>query len=229
MPFARLLLALVLLTAAAAGAVPFNSLFVFGDSGSDTGRRLEIQGVKPASPPYYNGRHSNGPMAVEYLQGALGLTAPGQFVNYAVGGALSGHDNVDPAPVLDQTGLLDQFTTFHLGDSSHPAHVSADPDALYYILGGDNDISLCRGSTLDQCTDAQLQDVITNLQTLVLNLAGLGARHFLVIGPYGGGQNKDDFRTMLQAAMSNLDSTLDGDILYFDMRPLLLDMIANGA
>src|SRR5262249_4919665 len=121
---------------ASAGAVPFDALFVFGDSGSDTGRRLQLQnGAKPASPPYFMGRHSNGPVPPEYVQGALGLTGPGQFVDYAVGGALSGHGNVDPDPRLFATGLLDQFGTFHQD------HASADPNALYYILGGDNDIN----------------------------------------------------------------------------------------
>lgn len=43
MAYARFVLALLLLGAATAGAVPFTSLFVFGDSGSDTGRRLQLQ------------------------------------------------------------------------------------------------------------------------------------------------------------------------------------------
>src|SRR5262245_49292033 len=199
MPFARFLLTLIpLAETASAGAMPFTSLFVFGDSGSDTGRRLMLQGIKPASPPYFMGRHSNGPVPPEYLQSALGLTGPGQFVNFAVGGAFSGHGNIDTAPVLAQTGLLDQFDTFH------STHASADPDALYYILGGDNDVNFCRTNVANPCPTGQLTPIITNLETLVTGLAGLGARHFLVIGPYGGGQDKINFRSMLQTAMASL-------------------------
>ncbi len=223
MLFARFLLALGLLAAAvAAGAVPFTSLFAFGDSSTDTGRRLQLQLTKPGSPPYYMGRHSNGPMAVEYLAGALGLAAPGQFVDYAVGGALSGHGNVDPDPVLSATGLLDQFDTFHLD------HAAADPGALYFIWGGDNDINACKDPGGNSCTPDEIQDAVTNLESLVQDLSGLGALHFMVIGSYGGGTNKNDFRSLLRATMLSLDATLAGDILYFDARPVLLDMIAPG-
>jgi outer membrane lipase/esterase len=227
MPFAsiRFLLALVLLAiASAADAGPFTSLFVFGDSGSDTGRRLLLQnGAKPASPPYYNGRHSNGPMPPEYLQSALGLTGSGQFVNYAVGGARTDHDNVDTDPRLNDTGLLGQFTTFTT------EYIAADPNGLYYILGGDNDINVCKTDAGNGCPQSVMDGAVDNLKTLVQGLAGMGAQHFLVIGPYGGGTNKDYFRAMLQSQMAALDSTLPGDILYFDMRPLFLDMFQNGA
>jgi phospholipase/lecithinase/hemolysin len=205
-----------------AAAVPFSGMVVFGDSNSDTGRRLLLQGTKPASPPYFMGRHSNGPVAVEHLAASLGLTAPGEFVNYAVGGALSGHGNVDLDPLLGSTGLLDQFQTFNA------ANPSADPNALYFIYGGDNDINECNGATNDQCTTAQIHAVVANLETLVQDLQGIGARHFMVIGSYGGGADKNEFRTLLQSSMEALDALLDGDILYFSARPVLLEMTAAG-
>jgi cholinesterase len=208
-----------LLMSAAAGAIPFSSLYVFGDSNSDTGRRLLLQGTKPASPPYFMGRHSNGPVAVEYVAGALGLTGS-DFISYAVGGALSGHGNVDADPLLNNTGLLDQFQTFKTG------HPLADPNALYFIYGGDNDINECNGATNDQCTTLQIQAVVANLSTLVQDLSGLGARHFMLIGSYGGGADKNEFRALLQSRMQSLDATLAGDILFFNARPVLLQMIS---
>jgi phospholipase/lecithinase/hemolysin len=221
MRFLRFTLFLVCLAVSgAAGAIPFSSLFVFGDSNSDNGRRLALQGTKPA-PPYFMGRHSNGLVAVEHVAAGLGLGGA-QFVNYAVGGALSGHGNVDAAPVLAATGLLDQLATFQSG---HPA---ADPGALYFIYGGDNDINECKGANNASCTTAQIQAVVANLVTLVQGLSGLGARHFMVIGSYGGGLDKNELRTLLPAAMHDLDSTLAGDILYFNARPVLLGMIAAG-
>jgi outer membrane lipase/esterase len=223
MRYARILLTLgCLAVSAAAGAVPFSSLFAFGDSNSDNGRRLALQGTKPASPPYFMGRHSNGLVAVEHLAAGLGLTGPGEFIDYAVGGALSGHGNVDADPLLASTGLLDQFATFQSG------HAVADPNALYFIYGGDNDINECKGADNASCTTAQLQAVVANLGTLVENLWGLGARHFMVVGSYGGGADKNEFRTLLPAAMQSLDATLAGDILYFNARPVLQGMIASG-
>jgi len=43
----------------------YSQLFVFSDSFSDTGRRLLLEGI-PGS-PYWNGRHSNGPVSIEYM------------------------------------------------------------------------------------------------------------------------------------------------------------------
>jgi phospholipase/lecithinase/hemolysin len=209
-----------LVVSLAAHAVPFTSLFVFGDSNSDNGRRLALQGTKPKSPPYHEGRHTNGPVAVEYLASSLGL-GPGEFVDYAVGGALSGRVNVDLDPVLSLTGLLDQFDTFKL------AHPTADPDALYFVYGGDNDLNECRGTSGNGCSPAQIDAAVDNLETLVNGLAALGAEHFLVIGSYGGGGSKDQFRALLKQRTRLIDSALpDADIGYLDLRPQLLQMIA---
>src|SRR5262245_21659311 len=59
----------------------FIHFFVFGDSISDTGNDLILSsalGAQPALPPsfspnrtYFNGRFTNGPVAVEYLWGLL--------------------------------------------------------------------------------------------------------------------------------------------------------------
>ena len=157
-------------------------------------------------------------MAVEYLASFLGLGGS-SFVNYAVGGALSGRDNVDNDPTLNLTGLLDQFDTFHL------AHPTADPNALYFIYGGDNDINACNGPNNDACSPAQIAAAVANLETLVNGLAGLGAEHFMVIGSYGGGLSKNQFRSLLKLRMQHIDSALlDADISYLDLRPQLLKM-----
>jgi len=210
----------VMISGAATAA--FTSMFVFGDSNSDNGRRLQLQGTKPASPPYFEGRHSNGPVAVEYVATALGLTAPGQFIDFAVGGALSGHGNVDPHANLANTGLLDQLATFKSG------HATADSNALYFIYGGDNDINACNGDSNADCTTDQIKAVVANLVTLVQGLSDHGARHFMVVGSYGGGPDKNEFRSLLPTAMQTLDATLPGEIDYFSARPVLLQMIAAG-
>ena len=86
-----------LLAAAPAGAVPFDRVFVFGDSLSDTGRVYELtRGAIPQSPPYYDGRFSNGPVWVERLAPLIG-SQPDQKTNCAYGGAETG--------TLAQTGV----------------------------------------------------------------------------------------------------------------------------
>jgi phospholipase/lecithinase/hemolysin len=53
-----------------------SNIFVFGDSLSDTGNLFKLTGdLFPPSPPYFNGRLSNGKVAVEYLDDRLGLDA----------------------------------------------------------------------------------------------------------------------------------------------------------
>ena len=66
-----------------------------------------------------------------------------------------------------------------------------------------------------------------NLQTLGQNLYALGGRHFLMVGPYGGGASKDSLRTQLSAAVQTLIAA-GVDIRYFDTRSPLLNMMAVG-
>ncbi len=168
----RLIVALLFLEATAwAVAVhgAYDKIYIFGDSDSDTGRRFSLEGLP--SGVYYQGRHSNGPVGVEQLAADLGLTvepytsANPAGTNFAVGGALTGNGNVDVSHgnVLQDTGMLDQFNTFTttLGASN-----KADPNALYFIWGGGNDLSACGPN----CTPAQIQQVVTNLETLVNDL-----------------------------------------------------------
>lgn len=196
----------------------YSSIFVFGDSTSDNGRRLALEGIPLA--PYYQGRHSNGPVAVEIFAARLGLNSPSALTDYAVGGALSGYGNVDTNPSVAATGLLDQYQTFST------SHAIADPNALYFIWGGDNDINACQGTSRSACTSSQINSVVNNLDTLLLNLSGLGAKHFLVVGSYGGGANKQTFRDMLAANLPTEAAALSADILYFDARNTLLNMIS---
>ena len=61
---------LAMTTLASAGA--YSNVFVYGDSLSDTGNIYTFSGhTIPQSPPYYMGRFSNGPLAVEYLANTL--------------------------------------------------------------------------------------------------------------------------------------------------------------
>jgi len=80
------LLGLFALTVQAADSRPaFSRIVMFGDSLSDTGKMYsKMRGYLPSSPPYYQGRFSNGPVWLEQLTRQFpGLT----IANEAEGGA----------------------------------------------------------------------------------------------------------------------------------------------
>lgn len=214
---------------AVAAHAAYDKIYVFGDSDSDTGRRFSLEGLP--SGVYYQGRHSNGPVAIEQLALDLGLTVdPYTSVNptgtnFAVGGSLTANGNVDTSHgnVLQDTGMLDQFNTFltTLG-ASNPA----DANALYFIWGGGNDLSECGPN----CTPAQIQQVVTNLDTLVNDLHNVGAQHFFVVNQYGAAKagNTDDvsFNALL---LQDMTSLLSGpEITVFDAAAVVKQLDTPG-
>ncbi|KAJ1722934.1 hypothetical protein LPJ53_002687 [Coemansia erecta] len=78
-------------TAAAAAAIKQPSLYVFGDSISDTGRlrALTLNMIPPA--PYWQGRFSSGPVWAEYTA----LLQTKQLRNYAVGAAVTNTSDLE--------------------------------------------------------------------------------------------------------------------------------------
>ena len=96
-----------------------SNLFSFGDSLSDSGNSKSVsqsaKGFTFPLAPYYDGRFSNGPVAVEYLWQKFnpGSTAfknslsPGnQGTNYAIGGSSSGlQNNLELNPAVISAGL----------------------------------------------------------------------------------------------------------------------------
>jgi outer membrane lipase/esterase len=81
--------------ASSAQAAPFTSFWALGDSLSDNGKTFA------PSPPYFEGRFSNGPVWSEYIAGtfqAKGLAAG----NFAFGGASALPNPASPVPTLGQ-------------------------------------------------------------------------------------------------------------------------------
>lgn len=171
------------LVPALATAAPITSLIVVGDSLSDQGNGFLLTGGTFPPPPY-DQRASNGPVAVEYLAGALGvpLSPSGSGgTNYAVLGAATGlvgipatpfsTENVASVlygqPALEGTSLLSQTGDVVAGGPL------ADPGALFFVWGGANDLFL--NPSLATVTDA-----LGNLSDIINLLYGAGARQFLV-------------------------------------------------
>lgn len=168
-------LAAIALAGAAFGqapaAAPYSRLIVFGDSLSDVGNAHIASGAVPAA-PNARGRFSNGPVWIEHVAAGLGLEAApalGGGTNHAFGGARAGP--ADSAP----PSLLDQVARYLAG----PGAGGADPDALYAIAGGANDLL----TALDDATpaDAEAATAVGHLETALRRLAAAGARRFLVV------------------------------------------------
>lgn len=106
---ATLMSAMLICSAAGAETVTqFTSFWSLGDSLSDPGNLYRATGgTTPASPPYWQGRFSNGPVWAEHV--AAGFTAKGLATgNFAFGGARAiGNSGQDAIPDLaDQIGMF---------------------------------------------------------------------------------------------------------------------------
>lgn len=122
------------------------TLFVFGDSLSDTGNVFAAtMGGAPPSPAFFEGRFSNGPNWVDVLAETLGVTVdlapmPGKAldgsINFALGGTQSGQANPLPVPggptLPGALGQIDQYLT----------DFDVDSEALHVIWTGANDYIL---------------------------------------------------------------------------------------
>ncbi|MBV8885813.1 MAG: SGNH/GDSL hydrolase family protein [Chroococcidiopsidaceae cyanobacterium CP_BM_RX_35] len=165
-------------------AATFSSIYVFGDSLSDTGNVFNSSGNTFPPSPYFNGRFSNGPNWIDDLAQKLGLTSPTPItkvsagvsptdgINFAFGGATTGADNtISPAfPGLRQE--VGSFTNLL------QKGVSADPKALYIIWAGANDYLPTTSSFVPY---TQPNTSLNNLSSAVTSLYNDGARNVLVV------------------------------------------------
>jgi outer membrane lipase/esterase len=142
-----------------------SDLWVFGDSLTDTGNLHFLSGgIAPPSPPYFNGRFSNGPVWIEPFAERLGLTIDFDTPfanNQAVGGAFTGLDGLFGAG----TGVLSQVGGFLAAGGTF------QPDDLVVVWAGANDYLF---------TPIAPPDAVENLALAVTELSDTGARRFLV-------------------------------------------------
>ena len=168
-----------------ATAGPFRGVVVFGDSLSDSGNvfaatKPVLAKAIPVSPPYFQGRFSNGPVWVDILAEHLGLPLRPFLqggTNFAFGGAATGFDRPDlfenDVRVLIPS-LRTQVTTFlvqHLFDK-------ADPAALYIVWGGANDLRDALVTAPDPFAEAH--QAVEDLAAAITDLAEARAVSFVV-------------------------------------------------
>jgi phospholipase/lecithinase/hemolysin len=171
--FALLILLAFPSLAAHATTPGYDAIYVFGDSYNDVGNiYVATHGAIPLSPPYYHGRFSNGPIWVEHVASAWGLPMQPSLLggtDYAFGGAWVTSPQVTPQGTIPS---VPQQVALYL--SQHSGH--ADPNALYVLEGGGNDIL---GTSIGSPKDLGFRIALEIAGTERL-LRRAGARHFLI-------------------------------------------------
>jgi phospholipase/lecithinase/hemolysin len=192
-------LSAALLGASAAEAADFSAEYVFGDSLSDNGNLAELLNVAGLAsgnfpdPPSFHDSFTNGNVAVVDLAQSLGLNlTPSLWVtdfkdpadlfggpsfvpgtNYAVAGATAalGSDIVPGVNI----NLPTQVAAFGAFTSDH-----ADPNALYVIMIGGNDVRDAVGESATAAADAIAAGVAAETKA-ISTLSGDDAKHFLIV------------------------------------------------
>lgn len=229
---------LALAAASPASASGYSAVVVYGDSLSDNGNFYAASGYTyPPSPLYYQGRRSNGPLAVEYMASQFGVP----LVDLAWIGATTGVGNYGDGGTVTSNGLSSlpgMSSTFATTFAYRAPFLS---DGLFVLWGGPNDA--LAPSSLDLLAPgvlnppAVIERAVVNLLTMVAALQGEGVQNILVPGmpdlgltptymsqgPVAAAQASaftDAFNAMLLAA-------LPAGVMYYDTAGFLRDVEAD--
>jgi phospholipase/lecithinase/hemolysin len=198
-----------------ASAEPYSAVIVYGDSLSDNGNLFAATGVPPA--PYYNGRFSNGPVAVEQLAAQLG--AP--LIDFAWGGATTGIGNGGDGGTQTSLGFfnLPGMLTQLAASSVPPGLIQ---NSLFVVWGGANDLEV----------GGSVTTAISDIDAIVAALQANGAMHILVPGLPNLGLTPEFYGDAAATLFSQqfnqgLKSTLPSNVVYSDVYGLLNSVIQN--
>jgi phospholipase/lecithinase/hemolysin len=150
----------------------FTAIYVFGDSYCDVGNLFAV--IQQPQAPYYLGRRSNGPLWVEHVASAWGLPMQ-PSISGGTDYAWAGAEVINAIPISSQFSIpnvsqqVAQYLSQHGG--------KADPNALYILEGGGNDIIDANGVGSPQTLGFQIAFGLASTE-LVLRRAG--AKNFLV-------------------------------------------------
>jgi phospholipase/lecithinase/hemolysin len=225
-----LLLAVLLSLSTLALAGAYTGVFVYGDSLSDNGNLFHTIGYPP--PPYWMGRFSNGPVAVEQLTADLGLPATA-LTDWAWGGATTGigndADNGNET-MLGFLGLPGMTTSYLATVGSITPQQAAS--GLFMVWGGPNDFAT---NGLSQQT---ADNAVGYLVGIVNGLQAIGVQHILVPGMPDLGKTPQYADHGLGTIGSQLSAYFNAELLkalqgkgvfYFDTYALMDEVIANPA
>jgi len=223
---------LVTLAVSARAPGAYSGLVMFGDSLSDIGNvHDQTFGIAPQSPPYFDGRYSNGPLWVERLAQNLSL-APPNFSrdggrDYAYAGVKTGGGSTFIFP-FSFPNLGSQINSYLSGNTPSASQ-------LFTVWGGGNDF-------IDGQTNTSIP--VTNLVNHVTALANAGAKNIVVpnLPPLGytprfrGTANESvmnartlQFNSQLATAMTNLKASLSINLFQLDVAGFFADALADPA
>jgi phospholipase/lecithinase/hemolysin len=208
-----------------------SQIVVLGDSLSDNGNLFAVAGL-PAY-PYWEGRVSNGPVAVEYVAQSLGIL----LKDFAWAGATTGVGNYLDGGTVDTFGgysLPGMTTAFQSAFSAGLFPI--DPNALYVVWGGPNDFW---DVTDEASAYVAVQKAVTNLVALVGQLQALGAKQILVLNMpdlgkapsiLDNGPVSSYFFTQVSMGFNEeLKAHLPPGVRYFDTFAWMWNLLANPA
>ena len=221
---------------AQAGLRTLEKLFVFGDSLTDTGNSWALTGnAFPPEPDYYQGRASNGPVSPEYLwqlfnPGSTGGPTPSRSggTNYAINGATTGLVNYNnlrgPSySIFKDEGAAPQLSDFINDSPSFNPNTSLfvvwlfPNDVLSWLTTGKDAGTVLGGAPNTVDAQVMITTGISNIATMITQLAARGATEFLVPNMPDLGQTPvfrgDPFSAALLSALTaafntNLDPVL---------------------
>lgn len=164
-----------------ASALPaaYSRIVVFGDGLSDGGFFGRLTGNRyPPSPPFFEGRWTNGPTWVEVLAAQSGWRLDAKD-NHAQGGATTGRFNIN-APLRGKLGIAADVPI--VGVLAQIERVAATPgaidaQALHVVWAGGHDI----GAYLDYGQpDLRAMPPADNIRAGLKRLREAGAKHVLL-------------------------------------------------
>jgi phospholipase/lecithinase/hemolysin len=222
---ARLFLSVLLTGAWAASpsaqettGLSFTNLWAFGDSLTDTGNLFYLTSdIEPPSPPYFEGRHSDGPVWIETFAPLLDLDIDFETPfanNQAIGGAFTDTRGV----VIDDTGVLSQVFGFVDGGGV------IEGDYLVVIWAGANNYFGGDTSPVDPIADlaeavAELASETDAATFVLLNLPNLGDTPAGALSGLSGPLNAltAAHNAVLTDVMAELSEALDIEIIVIDI------------
>lgn len=213
-------------------AKPLNNIVVFGDSLSDNGNLYEKMDRKlPQSPPYYEGRFTNGPVWVEQLvKSYFPTNSTAHLLDYAFGGAGISQDPDDDDSLFTLKSEMDTYL--------HAHQDKADENSLFIVwIGANNYLGV------PDEVEKTLIDVNAGIAAGLQRLADAGAKHILVLNLPDLGQTPiarefdtieklsyfaNQHNELLVNTINELQRThQDVQWLYFDVNQTLGDLVVS--
>jgi phospholipase/lecithinase/hemolysin len=215
-----------LLSAVPAAAAFPSQIYVFGDSLVDSGNITAAVGgdfFNPVAQGYFPGRFTNGPNYNDLLYNRA-------FGNYMTPSLLGGTNFAFGAARIANNGDAVPDLALQLGAYLAASGNTADPNALYIINAGGNDVFGLESGTIGGFADAgaYTASLLDTLSGSIQTLSALGAGRILVTGIPNLTATGIGLEAQVQARLNTIEPTLGStDLLRFSYQSFFLALAAN--